>query len=177
MSHSKQWLSAGLAGLLLTACSQQPSGKTEAPRPKPDNGSLASQADRVPFEAKIAELEDRIRTLEAKLASVSNQPTRGIPPNPEVVQPSEFDPSPIDDGLHTRNKGMPSQTPGVREPDARTGKGRVEFPDIGGNYFLNGERLPERQCKIIQVDARLIVINEKKESAPAHFDISGTHIL
>ena len=56
-------------------------------------------------------------------------------------------------------------------------RGHSEFPDIGGNYFLDGKRLPEMQCKIVQVDARLTVIDEKKEAAPAHFDVSGTHIL
>lgn len=143
----------------------------------PESRYLASQTDQVSLEAKVAELEDRIGALEAKLAGASKQAGRGVPAKPEMVQPTEFEAPLSDDGLHTRNKGSTPPVAGNREPDARSTKARPEFPDIGGNYFLNGERLPENQCKIVQVDARLTVINPKKEAAPAHFNISGTHIL
>jgi hypothetical protein len=173
----KKFLLFGFVGLLTSACSRQPNALSDSHVSQPPDRKVAAPADQGRLEAKIAQLEERIRTLETMLANVSKPPP---PPreamDQEPTRPAEFETQPVDDGLHTRNRSGP-QGPGSQDKPNRPAKARPEFPDIGGNYFKDGKRLPEMECKIIQVDARLTVINEKKEAAPAHFDIGGTHIL
>jgi hypothetical protein len=178
MTVSKRLLLFGLISILMPACSRQPDKVSELPNTKSAEKKLLAQGDPAPLEARIAELESRIRTLEARLTDVPKPPP---PPreamDQEPTRPAEYETQPIDDGLHTRNRTGPPQGPGNQDKPNRSAKTRPEFPDIGGNYFKDGKRLPEMECKIIQVDARLTVINEKKEAAPAHFDVGLSHIL